>query len=121
MRVDTSPNPDTDMPQYGGTVGFADGRIGFCVACGWRGVPTYTGGWAKRLLRWTWRRGELVPLHKWRWSYKGAVVHALQGRALTICPACGDKTVDASRRAIHAGKKKRGKAKAAKAARRRNR
>ena len=101
-----------EIPKVGGMVGFADGRIGFCNACGWRGVPTYLGGEPKRILRWVKRGGEWVPLYRRR--------PRAQGQPTTYCPACQhDSDVLPPRHRARPGTK--AKRKAQRAARRRNR
>ena len=96
LSVDLSPK--TEIPQYGGTVGFAigeqdDHHSAFCAACGWRGIPTF-----------------------------------IEGKALTDCPYCtsrhdaasfGARGGIVSRGARHPAAK--AKRKAARNARRRNR
>jgi prepilin-type processing-associated H-X9-DG protein len=93
-------------PVKGGTVGFADGHVAFCNACGWRGIATYPGQpRSRRRLR--------------------ARRHDHQ-HASTYCPVCPQSKPLQGRDGNSGGSMRdhrpsKGKRKAQRAARRRNR
>ena len=101
-----------DIPEFGGTVGFADGNVAFCNACGWRGVATYLGGTnIRRFIGVAIRHGHPVEMHR-------RPVNPRPGTASTDCPYCTRwRPPVVPLRHIHAKSKR----KAARAARRRNR